>query len=676
MDMTPALRLLLCLIISACAWAAPPDKTPREYAYAAAPAWVTSVDYKRDATVAESPSMVTLLTDDQIRISPPYTEYRRRVFKPLTTVGVEEVSELKLRFNPAFETLNIHRIVIHRDADVRDVTRSARMRVVHREEQLNEGIHDGEATALIILEDIRSGDIIDYSYSVSGSNPIFGQKQFGYVALNSGLPIDRLHIRLLAPASAPLKMQAYNNPQLEIDRRSLADNLQEYSVNLQQVMPPEVEDNMPVWYSPYSWLEFSQYGDWSEVDRWAVNLYNAEARKQSPLFDRLYARLAAASASPEDFITRALFAVQNEVRYLGLEFGENSHRPRPPEEVLKNRYGDCKDKALLLSKLLQKHGLRAWPALVSTRFQKGIADEVASPGVFDHVITLVEHQGRQYWLDGTRRYQAGTLADLGRQDLGYALVIGDAGDGLTKMYDTLPAQPTLRIEEHYYADDFKGPVRLESITTFMGNSAEAQREYFNNRPMSEIRKSWANFNSQYHDELSVLKPLEFEDDPAGNRFIVREYYQLGDFWKEESGQDKTVIRAPFVLSAYTDALRAPNTMDRKTPVQLPSPRTIHTRIYLHLPTDLNLKFDGAPLVMEDKAFRFSSIDRYYDRTYYSQTELQIKSPEVLPPDFPAFQKAVRETRKQLDFNIFFPKPADHGYTEVQTLKKQLRGWGK
>jgi len=636
MDMTFVLRFVFCLIISAYAWAAPPAKPSREkeYAYSTTPAWVTPIDYDRSAAVSESPSMVTLLTDDQIRIASPYTQYRRRVFMPLTTVGVEEVSELKLRFNPAYEKLNIHRILIHREAVLRDVTQSARTRVVHREEQLNEGIHDGMATALIILEDVRAGDIIDYSYSVSGSNPIFGQKQFGYIALNSGLPIDRLHVRILAPAAAPLKIQAFNNPLVKIDQRSLADHQREYRVNLRQVPPPELEDNMPVWYSPYSWLEFSQYEDWAEVDRWAVNLYNAEARKQSPLFDNLYSRLAKASASSEDFITRALFAVQNEVRYLGLEFGENSHRPRPPEEILRNRYGDCKDKALLLSRLLQKHGLKAWPALVSTRFQKGIANELASPGVFDHVITLVEHQGKQYWLDGTRRYQAGTLAELGRQDLGYALVIGDNGGGLTRMYDVLPARTTLRIEEHYYADDFKGPVRLESITTFMGNAAEAQREYFNNRPMTEISKSWANHSSQYHDALSVLKPMEFEDDPTENRFIVREYYQLGDFWKEESGQGKPVIRAPFVLSAYADALRAPNTVDRKTPVQLPSPQIIHTRLYLHLPTDLDLKFDRIPLVMEDKAFRFSSIDRYYDRTYYSQTELLIKSPEVLPEDSP------------------------------------------
>ncbi len=75
MDMTFVLRFVFCLIISAYAWAAPPAKPSREkeYAYSTTPAWVTPIDYDRSAAVSESPSMVTLLTDDQIRIASPYT---------------------------------------------------------------------------------------------------------------------------------------------------------------------------------------------------------------------------------------------------------------------------------------------------------------------------------------------------------------------------------------------------------------------------------------------------------------------------------------------------------------------------------------------------------------------------------------------------------------------------
>lgn len=676
--MTPPTRLLLLCLTAALpltGLTAPAATHSREYRYSPTPAWVTPQNGSTAAATREQQSVEFLLVDDQIQLDPAPEEYRRRVLRPLTTVGVEEVSELQLRFNPAFQTLNIHQIQVRRGEEVRDLTRSARLRVVHREEQLGEGIQDGEATAIAILEDIRAGDIIDYSYSVSGDNPIFGQKRFGFIGLDGNSHVNKLTARLVSSRQRPLQVRPYNNPGIRVESRDLGADRREYRVTRESVAAVPFEEGTPAWFTPLSWLEYSEYADWPEVERWAQQLYAAEARKAGPLFDALYARLAKAASSPEDFITRALFAVQNEIRYLGLEFGENSHRPRSPETVLKNRYGDCKDKALLLSRLLQRHGLQAWPALVSTRFQKGIAGELPSPGLFDHVITRLEFQGRKYWLDGTRRYQGGALNDIGRQDLGQALVIGDSGNGLEKMYDTLPPLRTLSIEEHYYAQDFNGPVRLEMTTTFHGNAAESQREYFSNRPLTEIRKAWANFSSQYHDELRVLKPLEYEDDLKGNRFIVREYYQLDAFWKPDSEKDARFVKAPFVLAGYADILRAPNTVERRMPVQMPSPRTIDTRIYLHLPTDVDLKFDSKPVVTDTAAFRFSNIDRYFDRTYYNQSELVIKTPEVAPADFTTFQKTVRETRKQLDFTINIPRPDTAGYSGILTLKNQVNGWG-
>ncbi|RZU36923.1 uncharacterized protein DUF3857 [Fluviicoccus keumensis] len=649
-----------------------PALSAAEYSFSPPPAWVSPIGEADAPAKTEQQALTTLLTDDQIHVGAPFATYRRRVYTPQTTAGVEEISELKLHFNPAFEKLAIHRILVRRGAEVRDLTRKANIRVVAREEQLGEGIHDGTATALVILDDIRTGDIVDYSYTVTGSNPIFGDRQFGFVGLNGKYGIERLHVRLLTSDQHPLHIKAFNQPGLDLAPRP-ANGGQEYVIELTHVPVPAFEDNTPVSYSPYSWLEFSEYGSWNDVDQWAGQLYSAEAVKTGPLFDALYARLNASAKSPEEFIPKALFAVQNDVRYLGLEFGENSHRPRPPEEVLKTRYGDCKDKALLLSKLLQRRGINAWPALVSTRFQKGIADELASPGVFDHVITLVRLDGKNYWLDSTRRFQTGKLQDIGWQDFGYALVIGDPNPTLMKMYDTLPVVNTMNVEEHYFAEDFSGPIRLQSVTTFEGNAAEAQREYFSNRPIMEIRKAWADFASQYHDDLRVLKPLEYEDDPEHNRFVIREFYQLDSFWQKYDEGNIPKISAPFVLASYADVLRAPNTVERKAPVALPTPRVVSTRIYLHLPSNLNLKLNTPPIVMDEKAFRFSSQDRYYDRTYYNHSELLIKTPEVAATDFPAFQKAVREARKQMEFSISFMQPEKSGYAEIQEVRKRVRG---
>ena len=46
-------------------------------------------------------------------------------------------------------------------------------------------------------------------------------------------------------------------------------------------------------------------------------------------------------------IVAALKYAQQQIRYVGLEMDSNSHVPTAPEETLKLKYGDCKDKASL-----------------------------------------------------------------------------------------------------------------------------------------------------------------------------------------------------------------------------------------------------------------------------------------------------------------------------------------
>ena len=210
----------------------------------------------------------------------------------------------------------------------------------------------------------------------------------------------------------------------------------EYRVQLRDVKAVQDEPDSPPWQSGYRWLEYSEYTDWRDVVNWGTALYDLPAAA-TPAFDAVYAQLAAQAKSPEDFVSLALRYTQDEIRYLGLEFGENSHRPNPPESVINRKFGDCKDKSLLLTALLRRHGITAAPAIVATSFRYGLADSLAGPGLFDHVITRVELKGRQYWLDGTRLYQTGRLDTLGRVDYGYALVLDGQGRGLTRMYEDL-----------------------------------------------------------------------------------------------------------------------------------------------------------------------------------------------------------------------------------------------
>ena len=80
--------------------------------------------------------------------------------------------------------------------------------------------------------------------------------------------------------------------------------------------------------------------------------------------------------------------MQQQIRYVGIEIGIGNLQPHSAEEVFRNRYGDCKDKATLMISMLSAVGIRATWVLVDHR--RGVIDP-GTPSMFgDHVIVAIE----------------------------------------------------------------------------------------------------------------------------------------------------------------------------------------------------------------------------------------------------------------------------------------------
>ncbi len=74
--------------------------------------------------------------------------------------------------------------------------------------------------------------------------------------------------------------------------------------------------------------------------------------------------------------------------------------PHPPDKVLGNRFGDCKDQAQLLAVMLREVGLPVWLVTLGTRDDGQVLDDVPSPWG-THAILMVELDGKEYWIDTT-----------------------------------------------------------------------------------------------------------------------------------------------------------------------------------------------------------------------------------------------------------------------------------
>src|SRR5258708_10002958 len=57
--------------------------------------------------------------------------------------------------------------------------------------------------------------------------------------------------------------------------------------------------------------------------------------------------------------------VQNDIRYVAIELGIGGHQPHPASDIFNHRYGDCKDKATLLSGMLGEVGVDSYYVIIN-----------------------------------------------------------------------------------------------------------------------------------------------------------------------------------------------------------------------------------------------------------------------------------------------------------------------
>ncbi|MEW8688846.1 MAG: DUF3857 and transglutaminase domain-containing protein [Candidatus Thiodiazotropha sp.] len=640
------------------------------YVVDSTPNWVVERQYDLDRPPEDALAVQYLLVDQQHRLLSKVSTAASRYFyrfaiRLLNRAGLAANSQLEISFNPAYQTLHLHSLKVIRNGVARELAGSVYVRMVQQEEQLASDIHDGVVTAVLIPEDIRVGDVIDYSYTIEGRNPIFGSNHFGTSRLNFSAPIDKLGLRILTDSSR----FRFRSVGVELEpERHRVQGLREYALLRTNVANVIDDGETSPEYSPFAWIDFSEYDSWEAVNKWAAELYSGLGMDSEKVV-ALARKLRRQSSSDADYITRALFFVQNEIRYLGLELGENSHRPREPREVLNKRYGDCKDKSLLLATLLRQQGIRAWPALVSTNSRYGVERGLPSPGAFDHVITMVEFKGKSYWLDGTRLYQAGGLDDLGFSDYGFALVVGHGNASLQRMYPEPPLASRVDITEEIIASDFNEPVILKVKTEYHRNAAEVQRFQFQNMSLESIKRNFLEYYGRFYSDISAVGVPAYKDDIRRNRFTVSETYRIDNYWKQK---DSLIYNKIYNLS-YLETLKKPQVRQRTTPYYLGAPRKITSVLHLRYPRNVILKLDENPVSIENPTLRYVYQDQYSDGVYTHTSSLSLKQKDVALGDMRSYLDSLDEIRKDWEYTLTVANPdVVPGYSELLDLKARLK----
>jgi len=624
--------------------------TGKEFTVAPTPVWVKPVmiDWaSRPEQNQVSDGVHYVLSEVQVQISKSdKVAYRRSVATALNARGVESLGHVEIGFDPSYQTLTLHAVTVYRAGRSIPKLASSTVRVLQREKDLEYRIFDGTKTANLFLDDLRVGDSVEYSYSISGSNPVFGNRQFGRFDLQWQAPVAHVYRRLNVPAGRTLALSS-RNTRLSAQVTDSASG-REYIWDVVGQPALVVESEAPGWFDPYASVQWSEFESWGAVARWAEPMYRVPARL-GPALQREIDRIASNSADPGERMLAALRFVQSEVRYLGVEVGPGSYAPNPPQLVLDRRFGDCKDKTMLTISLLRGLGIEAQPALVHTTLRRTVADEPPSPAVFNHVIVHAHVGDRDYWLDPTRARQQGDLSTIFQPDYGVALLVAPGTQALVKMPALMPPSFGRTIQVEFdMRPGYDQPVRLTVKSTYKGSGADGVRNMLASQSRDELQQRYLNFYARSYPNIKIAEPLSEVDDASANQMTVVEQYWVTDLWKRNA----TARRDEFSIHAADmgDLLAQPKESIRKSPLaqQFPMDLTLITSVLL--PDD----WDIAPsrTHVDDPAFDFEQSIVANRRRFVLTNHFVSRSDQIAAADVPAYAAKLKKADDVLGYRLF------------------------
>lgn len=595
-------RVFLLLISFAIAISVPAQSNYR-IQKSAIPSWVTAVEPRWDA---ESPDNEiyggthSLLYDTQHHY-PKKTEFRHRCVRILNEAGLESYSELQIDFDPEFEKPTLHYLRIYRDGKMLDRLKMNSIVILQLERRSDLHLYDGSLSALIFIQDLRIGDVLEYAYSIEGEEPILAGHISTYKYFSSTFPIDQIYVREILPKDAKDQMRIIQDgkkPEIQYE-----NGYKIYVWHEKEIAASMFEANVPSYFHPFPAVQISDYESWAAVKSEVETLFS-KVDWQGDAVQTLATEMRGTTNDSMQMALDAIRFVQDQIRYLGLEGGINGFLPHPSAQTLEQRFGDCKDKSLLLVGLLKGIGFRAWPVLVNTVDRGKIEEFLPDPMSFNHCVVKLRLGTTDYWIDPTNRNQGGILATLCHPNWEKGLVIGDGDPDLA----TIPLTDvvsTITINENWEIGEVGEPVKVTIRSIFDGIEADIMRARLLDLSQTEYAALYLDYMSRVYGKIEQSSELDIQDSREVNRLILTESYTLLNPWTQERGKKggQTFDIIPTQLSEYVSHI---SQVERKQPWALVYPLNYSCNITANFPKKMLIAEESDHVEAKEFNFEFEA----------------------------------------------------------------------
>jgi hypothetical protein len=496
-----------------------------------------------------------------------------------------------------------------------------------------------------MLEDVRPGDILEWCYTVENQPLLLPEHCASIFTLPAGAPIGKFHFSSRFNRSRQMQWKSSIPEWQPVETQNNGEVSWVWTQDNYPGLRPE--ENMPDWHIAYPWIQVSDCPDWGTI---AAAFAEAWPEEEDAAVGEIAGKIAAGKGDILAQTERAVQMVQDEYRYLAAHWEIDGQPPMPPGVVARRRYGDCKDLSFLLLHLLKRLGVPARLILVNTNFRQSVAELLAAPGVFNHLLVEYIVRSETRWVDATLKRQGGGSLNRIVRDYGAGLPIGRLALDLAVPPDDSAQDSVYELNESILLDTTGAWSLLAVVVAARGRHAAALRHELESEGLEALAKKRLRLCAERFIRARRVGPLEYRDDCAANEFFLTEIFEIKDFLVPDPKAKWYKLDITDHYSA--NFLKLPAAGPRRAPFALPHPCSIVHTIELHsvaLP----------PAVVQQRSIEtgylhFTRLRKTLAGYWTMKLTLSTLADAVPPESLDEHRETIEEIRKQSAWSILVP----------------------
>ncbi|MBP7634038.1 DUF3857 and transglutaminase domain-containing protein [Candidatus Ozemobacteraceae bacterium] len=597
------------------------------------------------AKYPDAPS-VTVLDELDYRLRPDGTN--RTFVRQVLLLAKEEslgAAEVGIGFDPNRERVRlIHARCLTPDGSVHSVSPD---QIKVTKASSGGEYYNPYQTMSFTIPEAEVGCMIDYAYETEEYNP-FDRKLFeGRSFFQDSNPVVESLLTVRVPKGTPLYHVA---PQCPPDKAQPAvrdeDGETVHRWHFTDMPPVISEPMMPPWREIVPNVAFS-------IQKDRTYLWD----RLTPMFEKRFIvtdivkaqveKLTKGATDIHDKIARLYRFCQQDIRYISIKGSLAANQVgRAAEETLKNRFGDCTDKGMLLATMLKCLGIEAYPVGVRTNDAGKAIREI---GIFDdnHCITEVHLASEVFYLDSTA------------SDYRYPALRSDDHDvsvdnAQLRRINHVPLPPpegnsTLTTRTLTLSPD--GSLRIESATIATGTGEASLRGWIRSLKPEEFerhtRGSIGAISPNYTLEVATHShPLDFS-----RPFMLGSTYTLHRFAPRSGSY--MIFEVPGLRLRFPEVGLASRTYD----ISYGTTSLRADEITVKLPAGFTVKYLPAPVSVETPWVRFSSKYTQTGDTIVLSRRTAVTARRVPVAEYHRLKQALEKISQSTEERIFLEETA-------------------